>query len=46
MTLGQEFRKGFWRDNAVFRLLLGLCLAALISLPAAGAAASVCFRYW
>lgn len=25
MSLLHEFRKGLWRDNAVFRLLLGLC---------------------
>ena len=31
MTLGQEFRKGFWRDNAVFRLLLGLCPALAVT---------------
>ena len=27
MTLSREFRKGLWRENAVFRLLLGLCSA-------------------
>lgn len=25
MTLFDEFRKGLWRDNASFRLLLGMC---------------------
>jgi len=25
MSLWQEFSKGIWRENAVFRLLLGLC---------------------
>jgi electron transport complex protein RnfE len=25
MSLLKEFRKGLWRENAVFRLLLGLC---------------------
>lgn len=25
MSLFSEFRKGLWRENAVFRLLLGLC---------------------
>ncbi len=25
MSLMSEFRKGLWRENAVFRLLLGLC---------------------
>ena len=34
MTLGQEFRKGFWRDNAVFRLLLGLCPALAVTTSA------------
>ena len=34
MTLSQEFRKGFWRDNAVFRLLLGLCPALAVTTSA------------
>ena len=34
MTLIQEFRKGFWRDNAVFRLLLGLCPALAVTTSA------------
>jgi electron transport complex protein RnfE len=34
MTLGQEFRKGFWRHNAVFRLLLGLCPALAVTTSA------------
>lgn len=34
MTLGQEFRKGFWRENAVFRLLLGLCPALAVTTSA------------
>lgn len=34
MTLGQDFRKGFWRDNAVFRLLLGLCPALAVTTSA------------
>jgi electron transport complex protein RnfE len=34
MTLAQEFRKGLWRDNAVFRLLLGLCPALAVTTSA------------
>jgi electron transport complex protein RnfE len=34
MMLGQEFRKGFWRENAVFRLLLGLCPALAVTTSA------------
>ncbi len=34
MTLGQEFRKGFWKENAVFRLLLGLCPALAVTTTA------------
>ncbi len=34
MTLGREFRKGFWRENAVFRLLLGLCPALAVTTSA------------
>lgn len=34
MTLGQEFKKGIWRDNAVFRLLLGLCPALAVTTSA------------
>ena len=34
MTLGQEFRKGFWKENAVFRLLLGLCPALAVTTSA------------
>ncbi len=34
MTLGQEFKKGFWRENAVFRLLLGLCPALAVTTSA------------
>ena len=34
MTLGQEFRKGFWQQNAVFRLLLGLCPALAVTTSA------------
>jgi len=34
VTLSQEFRKGFWRDNAVFRLLLGLCPALAVTTSA------------
>jgi len=34
MTLGQDFRKGFWRENAVFRLLLGLCPALAVTTSA------------
>ena len=34
MTLGQEFRKGFWQYNAVFRLLLGLCPALAVTTSA------------
>src|SRR5210317_900360 len=34
MTLSREFRKGLWRDNAVFRLLLGLCPALAVTTSA------------
>ncbi len=34
MTLNQDFRKGFWRENAVFRLLLGLCPALAVTTSA------------
>ncbi len=34
MKLAQEFRKGFWRENAVFRLLLGLCPALAVTTSA------------
>lgn len=34
MTLGQEFRKGLWHENAVFRLLLGLCPALAVTTSA------------
>ena len=34
MKLGQEFRKGFWKENAVFRLLLGLCPALAVTTSA------------
>jgi electron transport complex protein RnfE len=34
VTLTQEFRKGFWRENAVFRLLLGLCPALAVTTSA------------
>ena len=34
MTLGQELRKGFWKENAVFRLLLGLCPALAVTTSA------------
>jgi electron transport complex protein RnfE len=34
MTLGKEFRKGFWKENAVFRLLLGLCPALAVTTSA------------
>lgn len=34
MTLGRELRKGFWRENAVFRLLLGLCPALAVTTSA------------
>ncbi|PLX81357.1 MAG: electron transport complex subunit RsxE [Desulfuromonas sp.] len=34
MSLFGEFRKGFWRDNAVFRLLLGLCPALAVTTSA------------
>ena len=32
--LGQELRKGFWKENAVFRLLLGLCPALAVTTSA------------
>ena len=34
MTLSREFRKGLWRENAVFRLLLGLCPALEVTTSA------------
>ena len=34
MKLTQEFRKGLWRENAVFRLLLGLCPALAVTTSA------------
>ncbi|MDT8440602.1 MAG: electron transport complex subunit E [Desulfuromonadales bacterium] len=34
MSLAREFRKGFWRDNPVFRLLLGLCPALAVTTSA------------
>lgn len=34
MTLAQLFRKGLWRENAVFRLLLGLCPALAVTTSA------------
>jgi electron transport complex protein RnfE len=32
--LGQDFKKGLWRENAVFRLLLGLCPALAVTTSA------------
>ena len=34
MTLSREFRKGLWRENAVFRLLLRLCPALAVTTSA------------
>lgn len=34
MSLVREFRKGFWKENAVFRLLLGLCPALAVTTSA------------
>ena len=34
MTLNREFRKGLWQENAVFRLLLGLCPALAVTTSA------------
>jgi electron transport complex protein RnfE len=34
MSLTREFTKGIWRDNAVFRLLLGLCPALAVTTSA------------
>ncbi len=34
MTLTQNLRKGFWQENAVFRLLLGLCPALAVTTSA------------
>ena len=34
MNLNQQFRKGLWRENAVFRLLLGLCPALAVTTSA------------
>jgi electron transport complex protein RnfE len=35
MNLANEFNKGIWRDNAVFRLLLGLCPTLAVTTSAA-----------
>ena len=34
MSLGGEFGKGIWRENAVFKLLLGLCPALAVTTSA------------
>jgi len=34
MDLAREFTKGLWRENAVFRLLLGLCPALAVTTSA------------
>lgn len=34
MSLGREFIKGIWKENAVFRLLLGLCPALAVTTSA------------
>ncbi|MBE0597673.1 MAG: electron transport complex subunit E [Desulfuromonadales bacterium] len=34
MNLTREFNKGLWRENAVFRLLLGLCPALAVTTSA------------
>jgi Na+-translocating ferredoxin:NAD+ oxidoreductase subunit E len=34
MSLGGEFGKGLWRENAVFKLLLGLCPALAVTTSA------------
>lgn len=34
MSLTREFSKGIWRENAVFRLLLGLCPALAVTTSA------------
>ncbi|MBW2473339.1 MAG: electron transport complex subunit E [Deltaproteobacteria bacterium] len=34
MTLGREFLKALWQNNAVFRLLLGLCPALAVTTSA------------
>ena len=34
MSLTKDFTRGFWRDNAVFRLLLGLCPALAVTTSA------------
>ncbi len=34
MSLMQEFRKGLWRENAVFKLLLGMCPALAVTTSA------------
>jgi Na+-translocating ferredoxin:NAD+ oxidoreductase subunit E len=34
MSLGGEFSKGIWRENAVFKLLLGLCPALAVTTSA------------
>ena len=34
MSLLSQFRKGFWQDNPVFRLLLGLCPALAVTTSA------------
>lgn len=34
MSLAREFKKGIWQENAVFRLLLGLCPALAVTTSA------------
>ena len=34
MSLSRQFFKGFWRENAVFRLLLGLCPSLAVTTSA------------
>ncbi|HDR46347.1 MAG TPA: electron transport complex subunit RsxE, partial [Geoalkalibacter subterraneus] len=34
MSLKQEFSNGIWRENAVFKLLLGLCPALAVTTSA------------
>lgn len=34
MSLIQEFRKGLWRENAVFKLVLGMCPALAVTTSA------------
>ena len=42
MTLGREFLKALWQNNAVFRLLLGLCPALAVTTSAENGLGGAC----